>query len=100
MLQDREMNQTKRVNKDKSDNKATLASLNTALAKGNLSQFLKLLNKMTTHYGMTELSRLSGLDRSNLYEIFSARGTPRLSTLYLLLDSLGFQLAVRKKGQK
>jgi probable addiction module antidote protein len=44
--------------------------------------------------GYSHVSRASGLNRENLYRVFSEKSDPRLSTVVKLMHSLGLSLKV------
>ena len=46
--------------------------------------------------GMTELARKSGLNRQNLYRIFSNQVSPRFDTLSKILKALGYTISLKK----
>jgi probable addiction module antidote protein len=54
--------------------------------------------------GMSAVSRLSNLNRENLYRMLSKKGNPALNSLNALLNALGFKLAItsvkKKKGNR
>src|SRR5438105_2594210 len=41
--------------------------------------------------GMAELAQATKLNRENLYDMLSAEGNPRLSSITAILDKLGFE---------
>lgn len=45
--------------------------------------------------GLGLLSRKTHLNRESLYKALSSKGNPKLSTLSLLLNGLGFQLSIQ-----
>ena len=44
--------------------------------------------------GASKIARESNISRQNLYKIFSAKTNPRLETIAVLLNILGFQLTI------
>ena len=44
--------------------------------------------------GITAIAQKTGLNRQQLYRMFSNKGNPTLKTLHLILKSLGFKLAI------
>ncbi len=46
--------------------------------------------------GITELARKSGLNRQNLYRIFSNQVSPRFDTLSKILRTLGYTISIKK----
>lgn len=47
--------------------------------------------------GVGSLSRKTHLNRESLYKTLSGKGNPKLQTLGMLLNGLGFQLAIKPK---
>lgn len=86
--------------------RASLTSPRNAYAylKVSLEEFLKdghLLALMLAIYriaeangGITALAQKTKLSRQNLYKLFSAKTTPRLDTVVLLLSALGYQFTL------
>lgn len=50
--------------------------------------------------GMSAIARKSGLGRQALYTALSENGNPTLETLTAVLDALGLELTVQRKGQR
>ena len=73
------------------------AYLNAALEDGNQDVFLMALRDVAKSHGLTRLARETSLNRENMYRILSEEGNPQLSSLKMLLDSLGLRLAVEPK---
>jgi len=73
------------------------AYLNAALEDGNQEVFLMALRDVAKAHGLTRLARETSLNRENMYRILSDEGNPQLSSLKVLLDSLGLRLAVEPK---
>lgn len=46
--------------------------------------------------GMTELAKKTGLNRQNLYRIFSNKVSPRFDTLSKILKALGYTISLKK----
>lgn len=44
--------------------------------------------------GMAKVARMAGVTRESLYRALSARGNPRLSTLFALTKAVGLRLTV------
>ncbi|MCB4755665.1 MAG: putative addiction module antidote protein [Elusimicrobia bacterium] len=75
--------------------------LNVAMEDGDRKMFLiALKNVAEAHGGLVELSRLTKLNRANLYKIFSEKGNPEMQTLVQILDKFGLRLAITQKEQK
>jgi probable addiction module antidote protein len=72
--------------------------LNTALEDGDFYFFLVALrNVAEAQGGLTKLSRLTNLNRSNLYRMLSKQGRPELPTFLKVLDTLGLTLTISAK---
>ena len=72
--------------------------LNAAIEEGDRELFLLALrNVAEAHGGLTRVAELTHLNRENLYRMLSERGNPEFSSLFSLLDALGFRLAVELK---
>ena len=69
--------------------------LNAALEDGSQEVFLLALKDVANARGITEISRLTNLNRENLYKILSIKGNPKLTSLNSVLQSMGLKLAVK-----
>ena len=49
--------------------------------------------------GLRQLSCKTELNRENLYDMLSKEGNPRLSSLSILLNELGLELAIKARPQ-
>ena len=75
--------------------------LNAALHEGDAEVFLLALRDVTEALGgVSNLSKKTKLNRESLYRMLSKRGNPQFLSLSLLLDALGFKLAVEVKSSK
>lgn len=75
--------------------------LNAALEEGDKKMFLiALKNVAEASGGMSRLSRITRLNRSNLYKVFSGAGNPEIQTLARILSTFGLRLAVEAKSQR
>jgi probable addiction module antidote protein len=79
------------------DPEEAAAYLNAALEDGSQEVFLLALRDVAVARGLTRLARETSLNRENMYRILSETGNPQLSSLKVLLDSLGLKLAVEPK---
>lgn len=59
--------------------------------------FLQALRRVAEISGISNLANTTGLGRESLYKTLSENGNPKLSTLLVLLDAMGLQLAIQKK---
>ena len=63
---------------------------------GDEKAFLSALSLATrVRGGFSKLSKITGLNRENLYRALSDRSDPRLSTIMQVLGTLGVSLTVR-----
>ena len=76
-----------------------LAYLKAALEETDLPEvFLLALRNVAEARGFTKLAQDTRLNRESLYRMLSKKGNPSLSSLHVLLDSLGFRLSVEKSS--
>ncbi len=60
--------------------------------------FLKALKDVTeAQGGIGELAKRTSLNRQNLYKLLSAKRQPKIETLGVILDGLGFRLSIVPK---
>lgn len=65
----------------------------------NVDAFLQALKDVTNAQGgIGELAKRTNLNRQNLYKLLSAKRQPKIETLGVILDGLGFQLSVVPKS--
>ena len=76
------------------DPEEVAAYLNAALEDGSQEVFLLALRDVAEAKGVSRLARDAQLNRENMYRMLSPQGNPRLSSLNVLLRTLGFRLAV------
>jgi probable addiction module antidote protein len=83
----------------KGDEKAQFAYLKVSLEEnGDMPEvFLKAVETVAKARGFSNFAKKSGLNRENLYRIFSNERSPRLESLTKILDALGFQLTIIPK---
>ena len=62
--------------------------------------FMLALRDVADAKGISDLEIKSGLNRENLYQMLSEKGNPQLDSLSVLLESMGFKLAVEVKKSK
>ena len=71
------------------------ASLDEYEKDGNIEAFLIAIRTVAdAQGGITELARKTELNRQSLYRTLSKNGNPRLKTLDIILNSLGFKLTI------
>jgi probable addiction module antidote protein len=68
--------------------------LNAALEDGSQEVFLMALKDVANAKGISEIARLTNLNRENLYRILSTNGNPKLKSLNSVLNSVGLRLSV------
>jgi probable addiction module antidote protein len=83
------------LKKSLADPREAAAYLNAALEDGSQDVFLMAMRDVAGARGLTQLARETALNRENLYRLLSEKGNPRLSSLKVLLDSLGLKLAIK-----
>lgn len=74
---------------------ALAAYLGDALASGSAAEFQDALSVVARARGMTEIAKVSGLGRENLYNALRSDAHPRFDTIQRVLHALGVQLDVR-----
>ena len=70
------------------------SSVNKAMRTHHVEAILEVLGEVARVQGVSQVSRLAGLRRENLYRSLSWKGNPTLSTLIKILDALGLELRV------
>ena len=73
--------------------------LNAALEDGSREVFLMALKDVANAKGISEIARLTNLNRENLYKILSTKGNPKLTSLNSVLHSVGLKLAVEVENR-
>jgi len=83
----------------KGDEKAQYAYLKASLEENSdmPEVFLKAVESVAKARGFSNFAKKTGLNRENLYRIFSNERTPRLESLVKILDALGFKLTITPK---
>ena len=83
----------------KGDEKAQYAYLKASLEENSdmPEVFLKAVETVAKARGFSGFAKKTGLNRENLYRIFSNERTPRLESLVKILDALGFKLTITPK---
>ncbi|MBF0170242.1 MAG: putative addiction module antidote protein [Nitrospinae bacterium] len=63
--------------------------------------FLIALKDVVTARGLTmaDMARRTGLNRENLYRVFSSKGNPNWKTITAILDVLGFSFSIDAKAK-
>ena len=73
--------------------------LNAALEDGSQEVFLMALKDVANAKGISEIARITHLNRENLYRILSTEGNPKLKSLNSVLHSVGLKLTVEVENQ-
>ena len=89
----------KGLKEDLADPAEAAEYLNAALEDGSQEVFLMALKDVANAKGISEISRLTNLNRENLYRILSTRGNPKLTSLNSVLRSMGLKLAVEVENR-
>ena len=71
--------------------------LNDALESGKPSYVARAIGIIARARGMTELQRLTGLNRATLYAALNDEGNPTLDTVMRVLDALNLELQASPK---
>ena len=90
----------RRLLKDLKDVEYAAGYLTAALEEGEDVFLLALRDVAQAVGGIAALSQATKLNRENLYDLLSRRGNPRLSSITMILDKLGFELALRPKTKR
>ena len=86
-----------RLLQDLKDSDYAAGYLTAALEEGEDVFLLALRDVAQAHGGIASLAQATKLNRENLYEMLSADGNPRLSSITEVLDKLGFQVNFKPK---
>ena len=68
-----------------------------AIGEGDAAFLLAVRDVVEAQGGVGALAKGTLLNREGLYDMLSEKGNPRLSSLSTIFESLGLQLAVRKR---
>ena len=79
------------------DPQEALAYLNAALMDEDPRIFLLAIKNVleAQGIGMSDIAKVTKLNRENLYRMLSKRGNPKLTSIIPVLHSLGFNLAIQ-----
>src|SRR6476661_6734034 len=86
--------------KDLKDIQYAAGYLTEAFEEGEDVFLLALRDVAQAQGGISALSRVTKLNRENLYEILSTRGNPRLRSITAILHQMGFGLSFRPKPKR
>lgn len=73
--------------------------LRAAFITSNQQRICSAIDVAVHRYGISDLAREAGLDRTTLYRAFRLKNGPALSTMIRVLLVLGYRLAVRTKDR-
>ena len=90
----------KGLKEDLADPAEAAEYLNAALEDGSQEVFLLALKDVANAKGISEISRLTNLNRENLYKILSTRGNPKLKSLNSVLHSMGLKLTIEAENRQ
>jgi probable addiction module antidote protein len=76
------------------DHLDTAAYLEAVFEDGDPELVTHALGAVARSKGMTEIAKLTGLGRQNLYKALSAEGHPEFSTVLKVIRALGLKLSV------
>ena len=87
------------LDEDLQDPSEAAGYLNACLEDGDPEVFLLALRDVArARGGVAKLAEATELNREHLYRMLSESGNPELRSLEVLLDALGFRLAVALKA--
>src|SRR5437879_2366250 len=84
--------------KDLADRNYAAGYLTAALDEGTDFFLLALRDVAQAQGGITPLAQATNLNRENLYDMLSADGNPRLSSIASILSTLGFEIEFNPKS--
>ena len=78
-----------------------LVHLDTALEQNDEPAFMNELRRIVkAHGGFASIAQETGINRTALYNVLSARHDPELSTIIRLLPALGLRLSLKRLGDR
>jgi probable addiction module antidote protein len=86
------------------DDATVAAYLSACLAEGGLPLFQRAMGEVAKARGLSDVAADAGMTRAGLYRALSETGSPTLSTIDKVVQSLGLRLAIvplksRSKGR-
>jgi len=75
-----------------------IAFLECALEENDPDFLLRTIGHIARSKGMAQIAKELGVDRAGLYKSLTPDGNPSFKTVYKLLDILGLQMKLEKKG--
>ena len=81
------------------DSEFAVEYMRAALEEGDEEQdgaqvLLIALRQLAQAQGIAKVAKVAGIERESLYRALSARGNPRLSTLFAVTKAIGLRLTV------
>jgi len=71
--------------------------LEAALEENDMEFLFSVIGDIARSKGMAQIAKDLNLARESLYRSLSQDGNPSFSTIFKVLDNLGFQLSIRQK---
>ncbi|HWX43666.1 MAG TPA: addiction module antidote protein [Blastocatellia bacterium] len=99
MIKSRTTSYRESLLKSLKDPEEAVEYLNAALEEDDEASFILALRNVAEARGMSVVAAEAELNRVSLYRLLSARGNPKLRSLWRVLDALGLRLSVNAKGQ-
>jgi probable addiction module antidote protein len=99
MIKNRTTSYRESLLKSLKDPEEAVEYLNAALEEDDEASFILALRNVAEARGMSVVAAEAELNRVSLYRLLSARGNPKLHSLWRVLDALGLRLSVNAKGQ-
>lgn len=85
------------LNESLKDPKEAVAYLNAHLDENEAEEmFLLALRDVARAHGFSEIAEQTSLGRESLYKTLSENGNPKLSTLKLILKSMGLKISIKR----
>lgn len=83
------------------DQEAIEAYLDSAFETGDSNHITNAIGNVIRAQGMMKMAKKANLDRSNLYNSFlKVGGDPRISTIFKVMDALGYRLSYQLKTER
>ena len=76
------------------------SQMNDALADGDLSGAIRAMREASRIYGMSEVSRATGLNRVNLYRRLGECADPKLGTVLRILEIYNLRFTVERTSPR
>lgn len=73
--------------------------INAAIEEHDANYLKVALGKVVRLHGVTEISKIAGLNRESIYKMLSLDGNPGFENILQILNACGLEIAVHPKGQ-